>query len=240
MAKKVSREKIRYGLKHDEFVETAFDIGTWIEENWKKVATGVGAIVVIGLAVMAFLSWRSHRLEEASRLFGEGFVIYDEASRESGLDALGLETDRSAKYDEALTKFDEAKSKAGSTRLADVAEMYRGIVLLKSGNASEAVPILEEITAGGVEPLLAGTARANLAEAYAATGRKDQAIEQWKKIADDPESYFPADIALLNAGRMLEAQGRTDESRQALRDLIDRFPESQAASTARELLGEAP
>ena len=118
--------------------------------------------------------------------------------------------------------------------------MYRGIVLLKSGSASEAVPILESITQGGVEPVLAGTARANLAEAYATTGRKDEAIEQWKQIADDPESYFPADIALLNAGKMLEEQGRTDESHQALRDLIERFPGSQAAGTASKMLGEAP
>jgi tetratricopeptide (TPR) repeat protein len=240
MAKKVSREKIRYGLKHDEFVETAFDIGTWVEENWKKVAIGAAAIVVVGLAVMALLSWRSHRLGEAVRLFGEGFMIYDEASRGSALDALGLETDKSAKYDEALAKFDEAQEIAGSTPLGDAAEMYRGIVLLKSGNATEAVPILESITEGGVEPVLAGTARANLAEAYAATGRTDEAIEQWKQLADDPEGYFPADIALLNAGTMLEAQGRADESRQALRDLIERFPGSQAAATAREKLGEAP
>ncbi len=238
MAQKISREKIRYGLKHDEFIETAFDITTWVEENWQKVAYAAGAIIVVGLGVMAFIAWQGNRKAAAARLFGEGMMLYQETQEGSALDALGVSTDHSAKYQEAIGKFEEARGRAGRSSLGDVAELYQGIVYLKSGDAAQAVTLFEQVSASN-DPVLAGTARANLAEAHVASGQTQQAIDLWTEIADDPEGFFPADIALLNAGRLLDQQGRAEESRQVLQELIDRFPSAPSAIAARELMGEA-
>ena len=41
MAKRIPKED----LKHDEFVEAAFDFGRWLEEHWAKVALSVGTAV---------------------------------------------------------------------------------------------------------------------------------------------------------------------------------------------------
>ncbi|MDX1387963.1 MAG: tetratricopeptide repeat protein [Acidobacteriota bacterium] len=235
MAQKISREKIRYGLKHDEFIETAFDITTWVEEHWQKVAYVAGAIVVVGLGVMAFIAWQGNRKAEAARLFGEGMLAYQDTRQGSALDALGLPTDRSAKYGEAIAKFEAARERAGGSALGDVARLYQGIVYLESGDAAQAVTVFEAVAAGD-DPVLAGTARANLAEAYVSSGQTQQAIDLWRQIADDSEEFFPADIALLNAGRLLAQQGRTEESRQVLLELIERFPSAPSAIAARELL----
>ena len=52
MAQRISRKE----LKHDEFVEKAFDFGEWLEENWKTAAGYAGLAAVL---IVAILGWRA-------------------------------------------------------------------------------------------------------------------------------------------------------------------------------------
>lgn len=224
MAQKITRKD----LKHDEFVEAGLDAGEWLEEHWRTVAAGAGAVLAVVLLFVVWNWWSENRQARAGRLAAEGFALL-EPPRSGTVPA----ADPAA----AAAKFEEAATMAGGSPLGDVARTYRGVALLRAGRAAEAVPLLETVAGSVEDPVLGGTARALLADALEASGNSDRAAEVLRELADAADPVYPADLALLRLGEVRARQGRDDEARQAWEGVLSRFPESAASAQARERLG---
>ena len=41
-------------MTQDEFIEGVFDFGEWLETNWRRVAIGIGVVVALILAAVAW------------------------------------------------------------------------------------------------------------------------------------------------------------------------------------------
>ena len=235
MARRISRKR----MKHDEFVEAAFDAGVWLEENWKKVAGALGAAVAAVLIVSGWFAWSSHQKDKAGRLFDEGFLLYRGSVSGDGATDAAQGSSKQERYRQALDWFDQAANKAGRSPLGNVATFYQGIIHLESGNPGEAARILEQVVSRARYPAVGDTARAKLAEAYAATGEEDKARALWSELAEAPDTFFPQDLALLNLGKLLRRQGKADEARDVLQDLLDSYPQSFSAAEAQRLMERA-
>jgi tetratricopeptide (TPR) repeat protein len=227
MAQRFSRKT----LKEDEFVEAAFDLGHWIERHWRRMAIAAGAVVAVVLIAAAWASWTAHRREAAGALFGEGFDLLREAEA-------GGEASRD-KYAQALSRFEEAAAKAGGSPLGEVVQFYRGVTLLRRGDAAEAARVLEEVAGKSSNPVLSSSAQATRAGALEAAGDAAQAEQLWRELSQSKEGIFPPDVALLSLGRLLQGQGRASEARQLFQQVVDDHPQSASAMEARRLL-QAP
>ena len=77
------------------------------------------------------------------------------------------------------------------------------------------------------------TARLGLADAQAAQGKFDQAIEIYRTLSTDTKSTLPVDGVLMSLGRTYARAGRHEEAVRAFSRIVDEFPQSPYAADAR-------
>ncbi len=227
MARRITRKSI----KQDEFIEAAFAVGEWIEKHWRTVAYAVGAALALVIVVGGWNWYAGRRAEEAQRLISEGLNLFNGSADPAGA--------RVGRYAEALPLFEKAADRAKGSSAGDVALFYQASSLQKLGRAREAVPLFERVAAHATDRALGDTAKAMLAEAYAKSGDVAKAVETLRALAADPASAYPPDQALLEAGKLLEAQGKDAEARQAWQDVVSKYPQGAAVAEARTLLQPA-
>jgi len=217
----------RKELKHDEFVETAVDIGQWLEEHWRRVATWAG-VVVVAVVVTALVVWSTARARERTRqILAAGMSQYEKAlAAEEGVDA---------ELQAALPLFEEAGERAGSA--GHVARYYQAATLSRLGRTDEALPLLEGVLAEGLDhPTLAGSAQSLLVTLYQEAGRTDSAIELLQRMVDETEPSNPPDQSLLMLARIQENQGDLAAARVTWQRIVDDYPDSPGAAEAGALL----
>jgi TolA-binding protein len=226
MAQKISRKE----LKHDEFVDAAFDLGDWIQKNWRNLAYGAGAVVAVALVVGGYFAWSASGARKAKGALAEGMRLY--GATEQGAPAGGVAP--APDYAGALAAFERAGKAGGKSSVGRIAEMFRGAALLRLGRPAEAVPVLEAVTRSA-DREVANSARALLAQAYEASGNGDGAEAVLRELSQEKSGY-PGDVALLDLARLQRKQGKAEESTRTLQDLMTRYPQSARASEARSML----
>jgi len=225
MSKKITQKQ----LKHDEFVEAAFDFGHWMEEHWGSVLKWVGAGVVIVLLVVAWSAWSKKGLDDAKRRVALGIDQYktSEATGFSDVDSLNA----------ALKRFDEVAQDLGSRPPGQLVQFYRGATLFQLDRLDEAKATLTRVVEQTEASATVGaTARVMLARVEAAAGRPDEAVALLQALADSTDPAVPPARALLEIGRIHEAAGRHDEAREQWERVVSDYPQSAAMSEARTLL----
>jgi len=230
MARKVSRKS----LKHDEFVEAAFDFEQWIEEHWMPLAWVAGTALAITLAVWGWSWWSGRANAESARIVAEGLQeIRSDATAEAA-----AATDPAGRYRAALASFQKAAERAPRSPAGQVARFYEGASLLRLGKPTEAIAVLEPLAGSAKKGFLGDAARAQLAWAYAQARQTDQSVQAWKDLAARSDAAYPADLALYNAAAILAGAGRGAEAKTLLEDVTTRFPQGPAFQDASRLLSK--
>ena len=227
----MARGITRKDLKRDEFVEATVGAGHWLENNWRTVALGVGAALIVVLVALVWM-WNAERSRERARgLLAEGMLDYRR------VEALGF-SDRTA-LESAMAKFEQAADEAGTSPAGLVATFYRAAALHRLNRSEEALPLLESLAANSSTPrTLRGSAQAMLAELHVSAGRTDDAQRILDGlVGEDPPSY-PVDQALLALSKLHRAEGREAQARAELQRILDEYPAAGAAQEADRLLGE--
>jgi predicted negative regulator of RcsB-dependent stress response len=221
----------RKSLKHDEFVEAAFDFEHWVVQNWKMVSAGVGAVIVVGLVIWGIAGASHAKSERTARDLSEGIAKL--------LPAPGAEesaaSDAASRYAAALPSFEKTAESAAGSPAGRTAAFYRGAALVRLGRAAEAVPVLEALTKQGEDDMVTALARAKLAEALAASQQTDRAVEVWKDLASRTGGYYPPELASYWEADTLFRAGRGAEAKPILEALIAK--PGIATDDAKRLLG---
>lgn len=215
-------------MKRDEFVESAMDAGQWLEQNWPMLAKAVAGAVVVVLLVIAFVWYGRHNQEQAGVLLAQGMQRYQQAEAAGFADA--------AQVEEALGYFEQAVDRSSGSPAGQSASYFRGAALYRLGRVDEAVDVLGDLAGADTAPTLSGSARALLAETLAAKGESERAITLLEELADDPESAFPPDQALLRLGRVYRSVGNEAEARRVWERIGRDYPQSAGAAEAGQLL----
>jgi predicted negative regulator of RcsB-dependent stress response len=225
---KIGRKKI----DQDEFIDTVFDLGEWLEKKWRPVAAGSAVVVVVVLFGLGWMSWREAQGKESNRLLAEGLAAYEPAA-----DAEGKTP--APDYATALPLFERAAAKGGSRVIGDVARFYRARTMMALGRAADAVPILEKV-ARSADDALAAQAKVSLSQALAASGNADRAATILTEVAAATDGAYPPDAALAALAELKAGQGKKDEARKTYEELLTRFPQSPFADEARRNVGAQP
>jgi tetratricopeptide (TPR) repeat protein len=214
-------------LQQDEFIESVFDFGEWLEVHWKKALIALGSVVAVVLLGVAWNGMRERASAEANRLLASGLEAFSPAASADGQTP-------APQYAEALSLFEQAAAKGGSQNVGAVARLFHARALIALSRNPEAVPILDGLV-GTRNKALAAEAQVVLAEALEATGDFDRAAKLLEGLAAAPKGApYPQDAALLLLGGLRERQGKPDDANRVYADLLARYPQSPFAADARQ------
>ncbi|ANM28833.1 hypothetical protein ABI59_03260 [Acidobacteria bacterium Mor1] len=212
-------------MKQDEFVEAAFSLEQWLEENWQTVAKWAVALVVVGVLIGGFFWWNESRTAAAKSLLAEGMGHLDKAGSEEGT---------SADFEAALESFEKAAGKGGPA--SDTATYFQGVALSRLGRHDEAAEILSKAANSAVTLEAADAARLARVDALMAAGKAEEGSAALRELADGEGAY--AGYALHRLAELAEEQGNDTEAQGLYQRFIDDFPNDPLAVTARQKLEE--
>ncbi len=226
MAKMTRKE-----LKHDEIAEAAAEAGHWLEDHWRTVVGAVVGVLVVVLAVLAYVGWNRGREERRSQEMAAAQALYLEAAETAftDFDQLGA----------ALDAFDAIVADRPGSPSGLLAAYYKALSLKHLGRIDDAVAALETLVDGrAAEPTtLMTSAHLLLSSLYVQQGREADALALLERVAAAETPAIPADQALLRLAELQEAHGAPDEARSTWRRLRDEFAETPAGMEARRQLG---
>ena len=227
MARRITRKQL---LKDDQVMEAAADFGQWLTNNWRLMVKAAVGVLILALAVSAFVLHGRQRRAEARELLSAAQQRYSEAA-ESGL----ADT---ADLTEALREFDDAHGRAGGRAPGPAAAFMKASTLYQLGRLEEAVETLETLTgrSGAAQTIRAGS-HTLLASLYVQSGEPDRAVELLRQATEGSDPALAESHALLEIGRIEKARGRLEQAREAWQQLVDQFPQSRQAREAQQELG---
>lgn len=228
----------------DEFQAKGFELVEWIQERQSLVLGLIGLIIAGGLAYGVYTVVNTSRNTDAS------------VALSGALDVVNAEiTDAPPSGDAPTFKTAEERAKLAKERLqgvvaehrgtgaASVAQLYLGHVALAQGDHDGAAAAYQAyLGAVGSSDMMRFAGLAGLAAALDAKGDRKGAIAKLDELVNLPET-IDEDAALLELGRLHQAEGNVDAARAALERIGKDFPESSLKSRAEQRLaslGPAP
>jgi tetratricopeptide (TPR) repeat protein len=195
-------------LKRDPLIEQYLATNAWVKERSRPILTYLTvAGVVIALALIAWLIF-SRRSTNAAEALAEAFRI-NEAVVDNPIppNVQGYAfTTQEEKHKKAYEAFEKAARDYSSN--SEVGRYYAATHQLYF-EPEKAEATLKELAQK--DSAVGKQARLALAGRYLATGRYDQAIEEYKKLKDNPGDLAKAVIE-LGMARAYDAQGKTKEA----------------------------
>ena len=188
----------------------------FIEKNQKSIFIGVGVIVLIVLAFMAFHNFYKKPREVAAEnaMFkAQEFFAVDSFR-------VALEGDGTQ-----IMGFKEIASEYGMTASGNLANAYSGICYYKLGKYQDAIKSLSQYD--GNDNYFKTTVVGLTGDCYAELGEKAKAQSFYKKAIADKNELTP--IYLKKSGILFETEGNTAEAEKAFKQIKDDYPMSNEA-----------
>jgi hypothetical protein len=200
---KIDRKALR---QPDEFQALTTQAAEWAQRHQSTlVAVGV-ALVVIALAAGGFTWWRGRQNEAASIRFRSAHQAFE-----------------AARWADAAEGFQSVTRDFGSTPFAELAILYRGHALARSGDAAGAATAYEDYLGAGPETeYLRQEALTGLGRAREATGDTAAAQKAFEEAAATPGPFRIE--ARLGLARMAEAAGDTERARTIYAEMLADAP----------------
>jgi len=219
---KPRKRLVKSKLKEDKLVTFTVNTQMFVNKNSKMLGIGIGAVVVIIIAV-SFFNMSSNSAEIQSTF--DEMMARDAYAR--------------GEFDETLTRIDGILEEYSSTNSAASALMLRGRIYQQSGDVSAAEEAYAEVVRkhSSEEYLSFG---ANVSLAIIAHGREDYSLAADKYIdaVNKNPGHFSAAVALLEAGICLEKVSKYEEAKRTYLRILKSYLKSRSADKARNNLAE--
>ena len=170
----------------------------------------IGCVVALLVCVGGYFIWNSFssgKQEEASTKMAKAQEYFQNAVMNND----SLMFDMALKGDSINAGFLAIAEDYSSTKAGNLANLYAGICYASMGNMEEAVKYLSEFD-GEDDILVSPAAMGRLANAKVALGDLDAAVSLLVKAANKADNNTLSPLFLVQAGEILESQGKKDEA----------------------------
>ena len=133
-------------------------------------------------------------------------------------------------YDKALPLFQKVVDEYSSTDAGNLAQLYIGLCQANLGKWQEAVNAIESFS-GKKDQMITPAAEGALGNAYANLNQLDKAVEHLKKAASMADNNSLSPTFLIQAGEILESQGKKDEALKLYQEVKDKYFNSMQYQT---------
>ena len=181
----------------------------FFEKN-KKALIGcvVAVIVIIAGIILCNTFYLKPRAEKASTELAKSQELFDQQQ-----------------YEKALPGFQKVADEYGSTDAGNLAQLYIGICQANLGKWQEAVNALESFS-GQDDQMVSPAAEGALGNAYANLNQLDKAVEHLKKAAKMADNNTLSPVYLIQAGEILESQGKKAEALELYQQVKEKYVNS--------------
>ena len=168
----------------------------------KAIIYGVLAVVVIIAGIIVYNNYVSApREDKASTVLAKGQQLFGEEQYEKALNGDG------ATFPGLL----KIASEYSSTDAGNLANLYAGLCYASLGKWNEAAQYIEKFDAKG-DMMISPAAEGALGNVYAHLNQLDKAVSHLKSAAEKADNNSPSPTFLIQAGEILESQGKADEA----------------------------
>ena len=141
-------------------------------------------------------------------------------------------------YDKALAGFQKIASDYTSTDAGNLAQLYIGLCQANLGKWQEAVNALESFSTQD-DAMISPAAEGALGNAYANLNQLDKAVEHLKSAAKMADNNSLSPTFLIQAGEILESQGKKDEALKLYQEVKEKYFNSMQYQTIDEYIERA-
>ena len=190
--------------------------------KYKKAIIGVViALVVIIAGVVLYKTYVSgHKELKASTAIAKGQEYFAANNFEMALNG-----------DSASFKgFAKLADEYSSTAAGNLANLYAGLCYAKLDKWEDAVKYLEKYD-GADDQMISPAAEGALGNAYAHLNQLDNAVSHLKKAAEKADNNSLSPTFLIQAGEILESQGKNDEALKLYQTVKEKYFNSMASQT---------
>ena len=186
----------------------------FFEKNKKAIIIAVVAIIaVIVCAILANNYYFEPRQQDASTELAKSQELFQQQD-----------------YAKALDGFQKVAAEYGSTDAGNLAQLYIGLCQAQLGKWQEAVNALESFSARD-DQMISPAAEGALGNAYANLNQLDKAVEHLKKAASKADNNSLSPTWLIQAGEILENQGKKAEALKLYQEVKDKYFNSMQYQT---------
>ena len=240
------KRKERHHLKENELVHSIETARDFLETRQRQITGAVVGIVVLALAVIGFLVYRSQTQSRGSELLAEALVALNARVVPTG--ATGEESLPAGATLGATGTFstEEAKLKAALPKLKAAADAYpdsaSGITAVptwpapspRSGGIRRRSPSSTRSSSGVVHrACMVGWRGSARPTRRRIRGQLDAAIATWKEMTTGNNDDLPVDAILMELARAYVQKGNTEEARKTFTQIVDQHPNSPYLREAR-------
>ena len=181
----------------------------FFEKNKKLIVGAVVAlIVIVAGAILLNNYYFVPRANEASTELAKSQELFNQQQ-----------------FDKALAGFQKVASDYSSTDAGNLAQLYIGICQANLGKWQEAVNALESFSGKG-DQMISPAAEGALGNAYANLNQLDKAVEHLKNAAKMADNNSLSPTFLIQAGEILESQGKKDEALKLYQQVKENYQQS--------------
>ena len=186
----------------------------FFEKNKKAIIIAVVAVIAIVVGAILFNNYYLEpRANEASTELAKSQELFDQQQ-----------------YDKALAGFQKVAGDYSSTDAGNLAQLYIGLCQANLGKWQEAVNALESFSSKG-DQMISPAAEGALGNAYANLKQLDKAVDQLKKAAEMADNNSLSPTFLIQAGEILESQGKKDEALKLYQEVKEKYFNSMQYQT---------
>ena len=187
----------------------------------KAVIATVVAIVVIITGVVLYKTYVSGPKEiKASTAIAKGQQLFMADNYQQALNG-----------DSASFKgFAKLADEFSGTSAGNLANLYAGLCCAKLNKWEDAAKYIEKFD-GADDQMISPAAEGALGNVYAHLNQLDKAVSHLKKAAEKADNNSLSPTFLIQAGEILESQGKNDEALKLYQEVKDKYFNSMAYQT---------
>ncbi|MBP3213507.1 MAG: tetratricopeptide repeat protein [Bacteroidaceae bacterium] len=172
----------------------------FIEKNWKKIATVIGAVIVIVAGVYIYRHYMEGKELEAQKAIVGAQTAFAQQQYEQALKGEG--------NTKGLLKIIDEYS---GTKTANLAKLYAGLAYTKTDKTDDAIKMLEDFSTQD-DDMVSPAAVAALGNLYVKKGDKEKGAQTLIKAATEADNDAVSAVFLLQAGEVYESLGQNDKA----------------------------
>jgi len=197
------------------------------QKNGKNLSYALSGIILVVAGYFIYLNYfKAPEEQKASESIWVAQIYFKEDSFHLALNGDGMNPG-----------FLRVISKYGGTQSGNLAKFYAGASYLQLGDFNNAVKYLKDFSTD--QPLLKVQATGLLGDAYAELGKKEEAVDYYKKAGTIYEKdNLNSPLYMFRGAMLYQSMGKNQEAIELLNQLKDKYPQSQQAGEADKYLGK--
>lgn len=240
MAKRLSAKEIKHDIREDEVQTFLARVFLALEEHPRIVFGSIAGVIVLALLASGTYAYLNNRQQAAVGQLAEAIETYSAPIDEEGATPDDPDSPTFAREEERRRA--RAKDAFGEIRggiSGNLAELFLADIALSEGDTEGARKIWQGFLENHKDHILALSVRLNLIRLDRETDRAAEVATELEQELEKADKKLPEDVILFELAQTREALEDNEVALELYQRILDEYPQSPYAGTARQMTTSA-